>query len=361
MSPIIEEPAPKRAMRSVSSLGEEVEDGDYQANDQEREGDGGYDELPSDSQVTINPPHPPWDDNSFQDEPYENLYYTFPIKDALWLPLDPVGALDMDATVTMGVALTSEPGAGHLGPLVERLASARSVLSGLTADLESAISVSGDEVSISGSPLDGTEEIELAPTATPRAQNEDIGDTPTMEQQLNLLRTAWLRPTTPPAPQTVMSDVLLISPSLLMGSLRTMSGDPLLGAAGAAGGRAYPGYSLTDGAHTLTEQRPTHTSPSSHLSLNQMHSTDSIGRCSLLPLPPGGGSSHFARRSRISHMSPHDVVQKALDDEIEVIRRSHVLLQEEAERQNAPQSRWTSWAFEDLERTTSYNVRPHRP
>ena len=362
MSPIMEEPVSTRAMRSMPSLGEGVEDGDYQANDQEREGDEGYDELPSDSQVTINPPHPPWDDNSFQDEPYENLYYTFPIKDALWLPLNPVGALDLDATVTMGVALTSEPGAGRLGPLGEKFTSVGSVLSGLTADLEPATSVSGDEVSISGSPLDGTEEIELAPTAAPRVQNEDNGDTLTMDQELNLLRTVWLRPMTPPAPPIITNDTFLVSPSLLTGSLRPVSGDSLLGTVGAAGGRAYPGYPFADGAHTLAEQRPTHTSPPSHLSLNQMHSTSSIGRCSLLPPPPDGASSHFTRRSRISHMSSRSIaIQEALDEEIEVLRRSHVLLREEEERQNAPRFRWTSWAFEDLEQTTSYNVTTHRP
>ena len=37
--------------------------------------------------------------------------------------------LDLDMTVTMNVSLTSNPGAGHLGPLNERLTSVGSVLS----------------------------------------------------------------------------------------------------------------------------------------------------------------------------------------------------------------------------------------
>ena len=126
-----------RAMRSMPSLGEgEVGSEGHRTNDWDREREDGRDELPSSSRVTINPLHPPWDDNSLPDQPYENPYYTLPIKDALWLPTNPIGTLDLDMTVTMNVALTSEPGAGNLGPPSKKLIRVGSVLSGLTADLE---------------------------------------------------------------------------------------------------------------------------------------------------------------------------------------------------------------------------------
>jgi hypothetical protein len=174
MSQIVEEPTQTRAMRSMLSLGDrEIEDEDRRANDWDRgrEREEEYDGSPSRSRVTINPAHPPWDDNSLPDQPYENPYYTLPIKDPLWLPVNLIGTLDLDTTVTMTVALTSEPGAGQLGPLTERITSTRSVLSGLMADLKSAISISRDEISIDCPPFDGMEEIELMLTITSRVQN----------------------------------------------------------------------------------------------------------------------------------------------------------------------------------------------
>lgn len=382
MSPIMEEQVPTRAMRSMPSLGEGEIEG-HRANDWDREREEGYDELLPSSRVTINPPHPPWDDDSLPDQPYENPYYTLPIKDALWLPMNPIGTLDLDMTVTTSVVLTSEPGAGYLGPLSERFTSVGSVLSGLTADLESAISVSGDEISINDLPLDGTEEIELAPTIASRVQNlKADDDVSTTDQQSDLLRASRLRPKTPgsvtsqskrpgvnlltgsitrlplsssppnspPVVPTSMSDVFPVSPSLLTGSLRSTSSGPLFRTSGTADRRTHSRYTPMDEAGRLTVHRPAQTSPPRHLSLNQMHSTNSISQYpSLHPLPSGSGS-RFAQRSMISHVSAQSVaIQEALNEETEVLQRSHILLQEEAEKQNAPRSWWTSWAFKDRE------------
>jgi len=380
----MEEPVPTRAMRSMPSLGEGGVGGeDHRANDWYREREEEHEEFPSSSRVIINPPHPPWDDNSLPDQPYENPYYTLPIKDALWLPMNPICTLDLDMTVTMGVALTSEPGAGHLGPLSERLTSVGSVLSGLTADLESAISVSGDEMSIGGLPLDGTEEIELAPTIASRVQNlKDDGDVSTTDQQSDLLRTTRLRsktsgsittqskrpgadlltgsitrlplssspPNSPPAMPTATSEFLPISPSLLTGSLGSVSSGPLFRTVGTADRRMYSRYTAMDETGRLAMKRPTQTSPPRRPSLNQVYSTNSIAQYSFLPPPSSGGGSRFAQRSMTSHVSAQSVaIQEALNEETEVLQRSHILLQEEAEKQNAPRSRWTSWAFKNPE------------
>lgn len=62
--------------------------------------------------------HPPllvWDDDSNPDTPYDNPYYTRLVGDTLWLPRDPLGILNLDDTVDLRMALTSEPGAGKLG------------------------------------------------------------------------------------------------------------------------------------------------------------------------------------------------------------------------------------------------------
>ncbi|KAF9781625.1 hypothetical protein BJ322DRAFT_233934 [Thelephora terrestris] len=384
MSPITEEQVHMEEMRSAPSLGDR--ESEVRADDRDREGEqrweAEYNDFPPSCRVTINPPHPPWDDNSLPDQPYDNPYYTLPIKDALWLPMNPIGILDLDMTVTMDVALTSEPGAGHVGPLRERLTSVGSVLSGLTADLESATSISGDEMSTNGAPLDGTEDIELSPTIASRVQNlRNDDDVSTPGQQSDLLRTTRPRPKTsgsatsqtrrfgadlltgsvtrlplalslpnsPQAPQITTSEVPPTSPSLLTGSLRSMSTGPLLRTTESADWRTYPRHASMDEGGRLTVQRPMQTPLQRRRSLNQMHSANSIGQNSFLP-PPSGIGSRFAQRSMISQVSAQSVaIQEALTEETEVLQRSHILLQEEAEKQNAPRSWWTSWAFKKRE------------
>jgi len=61
------------------------------------------------------PPHPAWDDTARYDIPYENPFYNRPISNALWLPRDPCGLLDLDDTVVVRQSLTSELAAGELG------------------------------------------------------------------------------------------------------------------------------------------------------------------------------------------------------------------------------------------------------
>jgi hypothetical protein len=387
MSPIVEEPTQTRAMRSMPSLGDgEIEDEDRRANDWDRarEREEDYDGSPSRSRVTINPVHPPWDDNSLPDQPYENPYYTLPIKDALWLPVNPIGTLDLDTTVTMTVALTSEPGAGQLGPLTERITSTGSVLSGLTADLESAISISGDEISIDCPPFDGTEEIELTPTIASRVQNlQSDGDVSTADQQSDFLRVTRPRSRTvgsatsqrkrpaadlligsvtrlplnssptgsPPAAQTGTSEGFPVSPSLLTGAVGSTSSGPLHKTTGTTDRRTYSRYTPMDEIGRFAAQRPAQSSLSIRPTLNPMHSMNSIGQHSYFPPPSSGGGSRFAQRSMISHVSAQSAaIQEALDEETEVLQQSHIRLQEEAEKQSTPRPWWISWAFRNGER-----------
>ncbi|KAG1906688.1 uncharacterized protein F5891DRAFT_476392 [Suillus fuscotomentosus] len=68
----------------------------------------------STSLVQRHPPLATWDDEPRHDIPYDNPYYTRPITNALWLPRNPLGLLDLDDTVDVYQALTSEPGTGDL-------------------------------------------------------------------------------------------------------------------------------------------------------------------------------------------------------------------------------------------------------
>ncbi|OJA09613.1 hypothetical protein AZE42_01404 [Rhizopogon vesiculosus] len=69
----------------------------------------------SPSLVQRHPPLAAWDDEPRHDIPYDNPYYTKPISNALWLPRDPLGLLDLDDTVDVYRALTTELCAGDVG------------------------------------------------------------------------------------------------------------------------------------------------------------------------------------------------------------------------------------------------------
>ena len=230
------------------------------------------------------------DDNLLPDQLYQNPYYMLPIKDVLWLSLNPIGTLDLDMTATMNVALTSEPGAGPLGPLTEMVISVGSVFSGLTADSESGTSVSDGEMSINGLAFDRTEEIELTSTIASRVQNlKSEGDVSTPDQQSESLRTrprprtsgsvtgqnkhpgpdlltgsitrlplTSSPPNSPAAPTTTseVSPAPPVSPSLSAGSLRLVTSGPLLGDMGAVERRTYPWYTSMDEAGRMAIQYP---------------------------------------------------------------------------------------------------------
>lgn len=65
--------------------------------------------------VSRHPPHPAWNDESDPNHPYDNPYYTRPVNNALWLPRDPCGLLDLDDTVDVKMSLTTLSSAGQLG------------------------------------------------------------------------------------------------------------------------------------------------------------------------------------------------------------------------------------------------------
>lgn len=59
--------------------------------------------------VSTHPPHAAWDDESDVNHPYDNPYYSRPITNALWLPRNPCGLLDLDDTVDVRMSLTTLP------------------------------------------------------------------------------------------------------------------------------------------------------------------------------------------------------------------------------------------------------------
>lgn len=75
------------------------------------------------SLVSPRPPHPRWNDESDPDHPYDNPYYSRPIRNYLWLPRNPCGLLDLDDTVDLSKALTSSNNSGDISSCIVGLRS----------------------------------------------------------------------------------------------------------------------------------------------------------------------------------------------------------------------------------------------
>ncbi|KAL5501776.1 hypothetical protein ACEPAH_9036 [Sanghuangporus vaninii] len=116
--------------------------------------------------------HPAWDDSARLDRPYDNPYYIRPIANHLWLPRNPVGILDLDDTVDVFRALTSDPSLGQLGEWIEGgialadLPSSASVDDLSTPDLEL-----GPLRRVETREISGEEDILLPPGIQERADN----------------------------------------------------------------------------------------------------------------------------------------------------------------------------------------------
>lgn len=130
-------------------------------------------ELPEDTKPTLvvsHPPHPVWDDDSNPDTPYENPYYTRPINDILWLPRDPLGILNLDDTVDVRMALTSDPGAGKLGAWQEDEFLCSAIESAFATSFGS---VDADSLSVQYSPQpEGSEVLAPPPSVMSRSASQ---------------------------------------------------------------------------------------------------------------------------------------------------------------------------------------------
>ena len=154
--------------------------------------------------VQPHPPTKPWDDIPRHDIPYKNPCYGSKIDGFLWLPRNPLGKLDLDDSVELRRAITTEAGGGGLGEWVDEtpLVSNGAVVDGSESSLAAPgtlpipnahVTVEGREVpkrqmsgmsAMSGftyatlSPgrhLTGTEEIVLPPGIKARVLHEEYG------------------------------------------------------------------------------------------------------------------------------------------------------------------------------------------
>ena len=139
----------------------------------------------SDPLVSPHPPHPRWDDESDPNQPYDNPYYTKPIRHSLWLPRNPCGLLDLDDTIDLSKAITSTAMPGDLRP---RPAGSQSpLLSRIPSDAQP-LPLHGSPASMPSTPLEAThglidtmprhpsskEETVLSPHMESRTHSTDI-------------------------------------------------------------------------------------------------------------------------------------------------------------------------------------------
>jgi len=150
------------------------------------------------SPVTRHPPHPAWDDESSPDLTYDNPYYVRSIQDELWLPRDPLGLLNLDDTVNVHLALTTQPGSGKLSAWRED----ELLTSGLSPLLNSVSNMDArSDASITPTPaptqllrrLNGNERIELPDDITSRAGTvrEEIEVDTTVPKRRRVSHSRW--------------------------------------------------------------------------------------------------------------------------------------------------------------------------
>ncbi|KAJ7505259.1 hypothetical protein B0H11DRAFT_2154128 [Mycena galericulata] len=130
--------------------------------------------------VVPHPPPPTWDDDNTADLPYDNPFYTRTISNALWLPRDPFGKLNLDDTVDLKRAITVDPTGGRLGFWL----GTAETTSPMPMSEVSSVSTPPEERASAVRPsaemslehdLDGSEEIELPLVIAKRAQaNDDV-------------------------------------------------------------------------------------------------------------------------------------------------------------------------------------------
>ncbi|KAG6890832.1 hypothetical protein C0995_003265 [Termitomyces sp. Mi166 len=132
---------------------------------------GAYQPLTDVSGLVMKRPPPiSWDDETTVDLPYDNPFYTRTCDDALWLPRDPFGTLDLDDTVDLRVSLCVDVVAGQLGTW---LGLSEAAFPELTFDEPSADLNKKRSRIGSLRPIDGTENIELPPTIARRVEAKD--------------------------------------------------------------------------------------------------------------------------------------------------------------------------------------------
>lgn len=147
--------------------------------------------------VVRHPPLQPWDDQRLPDLPYDNPYYSRAIDNALWLPRNPIGLLDLDDTVDLKVSITVDETAGGLGSWI---AATDDIISPDEASGISNMDVSpptgkpGSIITyfpVTLQEVDGTEEIDLPPVIAQRvsAGERDVERSPQLRRP-TLLRQA---------------------------------------------------------------------------------------------------------------------------------------------------------------------------
>jgi len=125
--------------------------------------------------VTPHTASAPWDDQRLLDLPYDNPFYSRAIDDALWLPRNPLGLLDLDDTIYLRVSITVDQSASRLGSWIGFGGSpvAEAVSGTPTSDAASpgvGFSSTAACLPVDVQDVDGTEEIALPPIIAQRVQ-----------------------------------------------------------------------------------------------------------------------------------------------------------------------------------------------
>ncbi|KAJ7366938.1 hypothetical protein DFH08DRAFT_835992 [Mycena albidolilacea] len=295
-------------------------------------GGSGSKEPPTPLDMTSGPvvPHPSppiWDDENTVDLPYDNPFYTRAISNALWLPRDPFGKLDLDDTVDLKIALTVDPTGGRLGLWHDMPETA----SPLPMSEVSSMATPPEErpsAELSSQEYDGSEEIELPLVIAKRAQAKDD-----VEQSLRPRRNSTFRRKASGSTITLRPRRPSIAPRI---SSRSVSDS-------ARGRNRSASIMSTLQPPTMERVRSADWEigirPDVHAQADYVLSHSSTSHLSVAPPPP-------MNKQRSTNVSTHAAITHEVLAEEEVALADRLEEEErEAEKATKPRSWFTAWMF----------------
>ncbi|KAJ7095817.1 hypothetical protein B0H15DRAFT_827221 [Mycena belliarum] len=280
--------------------------------------------------VVPHPPPPTWDDDNTADLPYDNPFYTRTINNALWLPRDPFGKLDLDDTVDLKIAMTVDPTGGRLGFWLNLPETA----SPMQMSQVSIVSTPPEERPSAESSFeqtfDGSEEIELPLVIAKRAQAKDDVEQTTRRRRPSTFR----RKVSGGSRPAIVPRVSTRSFSEGTGRHRERS----------------PSMMSTLQAPRMDRVRSTEwdlgVRPDVHAQADFVRTHSSSSRLSVAPAPAPTSKPPQLSKQRSLNVSTHAAIVHEVMAEEQVALADRLEEEEvEAEKATKPRSWFTSWMF----------------
>ncbi|KAH9912692.1 uncharacterized protein BXZ73DRAFT_107327 [Epithele typhae] len=301
--------------------------------------------------VTRHSPHPRWEDESSPNHTYENPYYTRDIDNFLWLPADPLETLNLDDTINLRMSLTTQPGAGRLGPWRDE----DFIETGLSLNLATSFgSIEEDEETGSTTNgsfyrrLDGSEQIRLPPVIASRvaAGEDDVETAGPIQQRTTKRRKSSIRSNSGTSHLSVgraddpgSSEYRSTSIGSAVSNMSSIGSPPAFMLPTDPRRRNRRAMSMD---HEMGVRRP-----------NRIPSFGARSTVSVVDPKPGTTPPVYSHGTMSRTISVHDAVYGvAIVEEEDALLEEHEREAEEAEQLKQPKTWLTAWMFRTGSSTT---------